>query len=272
VANELTDKLISNLKAFNAKERDHLLRFAYLGESGCYETSGRYLSEPFTEQLMAPDGPVKALGLNETAKCVFAAMDYHIDWLCAALTITVRKKVNLLDKKGEALDFELESEPVGQENISRLYTDFRPIMGNQEDIDLLAVFSDNEGKTVMLFIEAKGVAAFDRVQLARKMIRLDRVLETSGVLNGGEPLIRYGLVLISPKEMPLPGRCQDYVRELKGGKFERIHESCSALKSTLGEAPHVMDLKNFPRGLVFKVTRMGAKPRQYTRWGVVERK
>ena len=37
MSREMIEAFIRNLKLFNAKERDHLMRFAYLGQSGPYE-------------------------------------------------------------------------------------------------------------------------------------------------------------------------------------------------------------------------------------------
>lgn len=53
-------------------------------------------------------------------------------------------------------------------------------MGNQEDVDLLVVYRKANADRVVL-VEAKGSAAFNRVQLARKLIRLDRIITKSGV-------------------------------------------------------------------------------------------
>jgi hypothetical protein len=67
-------------------------------------------------------------------------------------------------------------------NMSDLYTDFRPVMGNQEDVDLLAVYRKADRLLRSCWWKPRAVAAkFDRVQLARKLIRLDRIIMKSGI-------------------------------------------------------------------------------------------
>lgn len=73
--NGFASLLVQNLKALNAKERDHLMRFAYLGSTAPWLSKEMICA--LKKQLPGDLGP--------DAKCVFAGMDYHLDWLHAAL-------------------------------------------------------------------------------------------------------------------------------------------------------------------------------------------
>ena len=82
---ELKDALIRNLQVFNAKERDHLMRFAYLGQNTPYTQDSAYMHPDFDQALRDVGS------LDGSAKCIFAGMDYHLDWLFAALWLAVHE-------------------------------------------------------------------------------------------------------------------------------------------------------------------------------------
>ncbi|MBP9154064.1 MAG: hypothetical protein KBF48_03905 [Xanthomonadales bacterium] len=177
---EMKGALLRNLKPLNAKERDHLMRDAYLGIGSAevdidHGKTTRFLSAEFDKRLK--EHIRHELKLTGEARCVFAGMDYHLDWIFAALWMATQNP---------AWPYSADSTPVKMadhtrvENLDSMYTDFRPVMGIQEDIDLLAVYEVDDTLAIV-FIEAKGSAAFDRVQLARKLIRLDRILVDSGI-------------------------------------------------------------------------------------------
>lgn len=82
------ETIVRNLKLFNAKERDHLMRFAYLGENTAYDAPQSeelprcFLDKAFDHQLKVVSG------VDSEATCVFAGMDYHLDWLFVALWLS----------------------------------------------------------------------------------------------------------------------------------------------------------------------------------------
>ena len=82
------EAFVRNLKALNAKERDHLMRFAYLGEEKPYGASDRFLSPAATNALRKH---ATGMELSEGSECVFAGMDYHLDWIHAALWTARRR-------------------------------------------------------------------------------------------------------------------------------------------------------------------------------------
>lgn len=293
----MAEAFVSNLKLLNAKERDHLMRFAYLGQDNAYENASTFLSEEFSERLLEHLGETEGgMGLSGTPKCVFAGMDYHLDWLFAALWLAKTRP----DWKPEG-ESDLLPQPMAslealeeEEYIKPLYTDFRPITGSQEDIDLLVVYDDGN-KLAVLFIEAKGSAAFNTVQLARKIIRLDRILVDSGMTSQNKRLLEFRLLLAAPKEYrPKFGCCLEYVKgrlKSKTGKPDKYKAMRKALEleehpSGIGIGLHFIEIPGYPKRLyAVERARMtpgpgsdthAAAPNRYpggfTHWALKERK
>ena len=269
--------LIQNLKLFNAKERDHLMRAAYLGVSASkYQTTTQFLSDDFDKKLRSH---VKELGLDESnARCVFAGMDYHLDWLFAALWMTANKP----DWDGNKVDdirvpMEIHTT---EDGIKNLHSDFRLITGTQEDLDLLVVYSD-EKKLAMLFIEAKGSAAFDRVQLGRKLIRLDRIIAHAD----SELLMQCRLVLVAPKRPDFKdAEGKEYkswisfaqgLPENRAEEFSVMTAALAKIKSGIGDGIHFIKVDGFPETL-YAVERQRedtkSKEGDYKYWTLTPRK
>ena len=79
-------------------------------------------------------------------------LDYHLDWVTAALVAgTQRGKKPTYKNTGMAT-----------------------VLGNQMDIDALIAF-ELDGKTHLLFMEAKGVGAWNNKQLNTKVSRLNKI-------------------------------------------------------------------------------------------------
>ncbi len=232
---EMQVKLVENLKLLNAKERDLLMRHAYLDIDDVDKP--KFLSKSFDKRLK--DLIAEKLNLRENPKCVFAGMDYHLDWLFAALYMTTQNR-GPDDVRGE-----LELHDDTQAPASK-YTDFRSVTGTQEDIDLLVVYDVND-QLVLLFIEAKGSAAFDRVQLARKLIRLDRILVASEVAQGCKYPLRYLLVLASPRAPKFENRLTLVGKLRRQKNFAKLGAICAALEgleSGIGDDLHHLPLEN----------------------------
>lgn len=263
------DALIRNLKLLNAKERDHLMRFAYLGQSASYDTASTFLAPELDAALHQH---ALDMGLAASAKCIFAGMDYHLDWLFAALWMAHAAPAWAPPEKAPCV-------PMGQhaavDGIDPLYTDFRPVTGSQEDIDFLAVFDDGT-KLAVLLVEAKGSAAFDKVQLARKLIRLNRILGDSGVSSQAEPWLRFRLILAAPKE-PTFDCCLSYAMSLPpalpGGpdKFGAMRTALEELKpGGIGQGLHFLRIAGFPEQ-AYAVERMRTDG-VFTDWTLTERR
>ena len=173
------------------------------------------------------------------------------------------------------------------DKVDSMYTDFRPVMGIQEDIDLLAVYE--VGNTLaLLFVEAKGSAAFNRVQLARKLIRLDRILVDSGVAKNGENSLPYLLVLASPNRPKFRDAkdgtklvdCLQFARQLpdpgadeKKDKFKAMREALSDHKSEIGMGLNYLQIGGYPKTL-YAVKRVGVNAvadEKYSHWTLEKR-
>ena len=269
--------LIRNLKLFNAKERDHLMRAAYLGVgTSKYQETSQFLSDDFDKKLKSH---VKELGLDDShAQCVFAGMDYHLDWLFAALWMTANKP----DWDGIKVDdihvpMEIHTTVDG---IKNLHSDFRPITGTQEDVDLLVVYSDGK-KLAMLFIEAKGSADFNRVQIARKLIRLDRIISQAD----SDLDMRYRLVLVAPREPNFKDKVGEKYKnwisfaqglpEKRAEEFSAMTAALAQMKSGIGDGIHFIKVAGFPETL-YAVERQRedteSKEGDYTYWTLTLRK
>ena len=137
------DLLIHWLRQLNWKERNYLVDHA-LG------TDGFKLSPKFREQLGDEI-------LTEVPADAFAAMDYHLDWLYAALTLSAQ----------------------GIESNGHWEIPAKVATGSQLDTDLIVVFEQN-GNTHVVLVEAKAKGAWDNKQLRKKVGRLAEVFSPSG--------------------------------------------------------------------------------------------
>ena len=175
----MTD-LIKILESFNRKERFFLIAHAL----GLHSDSGEpafSLSDSFREQLSAtidvaiPPDPEK----------VFVAMDYHLDWLQAALILahTNQDANSQFSNAGEVIE------------------------GTQEDVDLLVAFQDSK-KFHLILVEAKAYSGWTNKQLSSKATRLRKIFGDDGKKWPGVQPYFY---TIGPKESealdpkPLPG-------------------------------------------------------------------
>lgn len=151
--------LLQELARFNAKERFFLIAYAL-------DKPDFRLGEPFRAALE------NALNIPVPVDA-YCAMDYHLDWICAALHVS----------NGAY------HAPVKNEKPCEL------VKGNQEDVDLLVAFACN-GVTQLVLIEAKGVGAWSNEQAKRKVERLDAIFESAGDRRGN---VRPWYVLVSPR-------------------------------------------------------------------------
>lgn len=159
--------LLTTLESFNRKERFFLVAQALNDE----RPASFKLSGAFRQELG------KAVGLTEQGIAIpadaFAAMDYHLNWVHAALVLSHHTDES---ERRSRLDIEGATE------------------SNQRDIDLLVAFKDTAGIYHLIFVEAKGyntdgmsdgLSSFDggteRGQLVTKAGRLKVILEPNGI-------------------------------------------------------------------------------------------
>lgn len=170
-----TSTLVECLKLFNRKERYWLLRNA-LGE----QNEEIPLSFSFRERLG------EAIG-DEIPPKAWWALDYHIDWLFAAL---------VLDGSPEDAATKPTKNP---ETSIEHRTQRRLIRGTQEDFDFVIAFD----RTIIL-IEAKGVTSWGNRQISSKNRRLcewekfSEQIQNTGKANFEPP--RIIMVLMSAKK------------------------------------------------------------------------
>jgi hypothetical protein len=154
-------ELSQALGAFNRKERFLLVGWAL-------DRAEFTLGAEFRERL----GEVCGTTVPDDA---FVAMDYHLDWLYAAL----------LWADGKAKPGVPHAR--GREEL---------LTASQEDVDLLVAFATDEGHHVVL-CEAKGFSGWQNRQLQSKVRRLKAIFgDTGGDFDGVEP----HFVLVGPTQ------------------------------------------------------------------------
>ena len=150
----MTD-LIEILESFNRKERFFLIAHALGLQSNSGEPAFS-LSRCFREQLNTKI----SLEIPQDSKDVFVAMDYHLDWLQAALILAHTSQ----DEKSKFCN-------EGEEG--------QVIEGTQEDVDLLVAFRVS-GTFHLILVEAKGYFGWDKGQLSSKADRLRKIFGDEG--------------------------------------------------------------------------------------------
>lgn len=151
--------LISQLQTFNAKERFFLV--------------GYMLGNPTFQPSVKVCGQLEqALGLPLPHE-LFAAMDYHLDWLYASLQITADPQPAAIYPNTQAF-----------------------IKAQQEDIDFLLAYEENETCHIIL-IEAKGVTGWTNRQMTSKANRLRAIFGDDG--KKWQNVVPH-FVLMSPRE------------------------------------------------------------------------
>ena len=75
--------IIERLKMFNRKERDHLMKFALCKDPGEPELNSEIWREVAGEKALFPP-----------SKRIFWGMDYHLNWLFAALKTAERPDID----------------------------------------------------------------------------------------------------------------------------------------------------------------------------------
>ncbi|WMN59590.1 hypothetical protein NI389_15640 [Pseudoalteromonas xiamenensis] len=132
--------IIEQLAAFNSKERFYLL--GYILGNRSFSPSSEFLS-----QLE------EALGIS-FPDALFCAMDYHLDWIYAALCKTYQPQSLYNNNHGE-------------------------VKGQQEDVDFLIAFERNR-HVHLICIEAKGVTGWSNAQTISKADRLRTIFGAIG--------------------------------------------------------------------------------------------
>lgn len=246
----IAQNLATALHRFNAKERNFLMRFALLGEvdPGPYAPSDTWVSPVFFQALKvalesSPTqyGATPQIKLTKDAVCIYAAMDYHLEWLHAALWSVGRH------------DSECKPVPILRHPKTPMAPEQHDVMGNQEDADLVVVIEDRD-HTFLVLIEGKGDSSFSRSQLASKLARLRLILDRDHVPSRTE--LTFALVLLAPADKLTLGSCSSFP-ELAGHPSALKDWADEAMRNPperLGNLILRMPMPNFPDEIDF-VTR-----------------
>ena len=157
------------LQAFNRKERYHLLRDAVIG--GPFPLTG-----DFKARL------AHAVGLEPIPKDadVYVAMDYHFDWIAAALYLAEQYGEEGPSDSSSSEPFKRADWHVSDNshnpNKYGAEGEGKVIHGNQEDVDLLVAYI-RDGLLQLLLVEAKVESGWSGSQLESKG---DRVADIFG--------------------------------------------------------------------------------------------
>jgi len=174
------EQIIKNLHNFNRKERDHLMKFA--------------LSEDPTRPFLSK-GLWKALRqagceLQPNPEDMFVGMDYHLNWLFAALVVPDAYESDGIDRLHNTW-----SGFPGKQGGSQP----RPIQNNQQDVDLLIAMPHGKRNLHLYLIEAKLDSGWTSKQFLRKVKRLDAIREAA-IQRKPSLQVHWNFLLASPKE------------------------------------------------------------------------
>ncbi|ADP69357.1 hypothetical protein Rvan_0067 [Rhodomicrobium vannielii ATCC 17100] len=184
--NDISILFLDILKHFNRKERYWVL-------NELLDFQSTHISENFRSRLRTE------LGIEVPANAWWA-MDYHFDWLHAALACAENKCAV------EDLSFQLNDPQV--------------IKGNQEDIDLIIAFDET-----VLLIEAKGASGWNPAQMLSKSNRIKNLPPFPDTLD-----VR--LVLLSPHKPSNAFWEGDWVDLIR----EKIRKAPSWVPLTFGDS------------------------------------
>lgn len=193
--------VIQRLQCFNAKERYWAVRQAL----------GHFQPDPaFVESAVRAAGVPGPKNMADLST-VFLAMDYHLNWLNAALTTYKPDQVGIPNvelrnaEKWRVANAKPSAAKTSQGDTSIRAVASRPsyepflryqVENSQEDIDLLLAYERADGVTQIILIEAKCTSSFTAAQLRSKAVRLAGILEDKPRLAS---TVDVRLVLMSPR-------------------------------------------------------------------------
>lgn len=181
---QTAEQVIRNLHNFNRKERDHLMKFAL----------SEHPSQPAISSALwtaiAPEGFQEKQPDKEKT---FVGMDYHLNWLYAALMIPDQYEKNGIDNQPNKW-------PTGCQ--AQGNKDSAPIQGNQEDVDLLVAFPGSEQSLHLVLVEAKLGSGWSSKQFQSKIRRLEAIRNASHMRLAPGLEINWRLMLASPNASP----------------------------------------------------------------------
>lgn len=222
-------RIIERFRMFNRKERDHLMKFALLDEAG--EPT---ISVPLWRLISRKKG-ARRPGIEG----MFIGMDYHLNWLFAALKTSVAEGSDEISQLENVWGLEKPLKLQDKRNME-------PIQGNQEDVDLLVAWIDRKSANPLrlTLIEAKLDSPWKEAQLDKKLERIALIQASSIAL--GLTFIEWNCLFLSPKSPDNPERNPSTaVRSLQDQYETRFRAFSSNGKPMLlewkewnGQSPH----------------------------------
>lgn len=176
----LASEVIQNFHAFNRKERDRLIKFALC--------SGEHPHHWISVGLWRLVRPSNSKLPRPKREHMFVGMDYHLNWIYAALFATTCDNDEL--KRGIQNCWTFTNDQSKEE----------PIQGNQQDVDLLVAWHDgNRSNLNITLIEAKLDSGWLEDQFTAKLDRIKNI-----VMEAQHVGIRVecSLILLSPTKPP----------------------------------------------------------------------
>ena len=147
---ESVGSFVEILASFNRKERFILL------EQATSQTLRIQLNDSYRGKLATQIG-------KEIPESAYVAMDYHLNWLAAAVQVLAKGNVDV------EVDLDLAA----------------ALGSNQEDIDLLVAWTDQSDTNHLVLVEAKAHTAWSNSQITSKMKRLNVILESAAFQTSG---------------------------------------------------------------------------------------
>jgi len=170
-------RIIERLKMFNRKERDHLMKFALC-------------EDPKTPEIsLALWKKISNGGRRPNAERMFIGMDYHLNWLYAALATA------------DDPDLSASYENKWHDKVNAGDGNKQPIKRSQEDVDLLCAWTVPKSDSLYLvLIEAKLDSSWGSKQFRSKKERLTLIREDAEARELG--FINWQFLLMSPGDAP----------------------------------------------------------------------
>lgn len=204
-----TNNLIQRLQNFNAKERYWLIHQAL----GGFTPKREFINS--VALAAGVDAPSDTIEVTD----IYLAMDYHLNWLFAALTELKPPPLKPPGQFTPLINKRIGPDASGEQIAEALPKGVRALLENsQEDIDLLIAYPRVYGGTQILLVEAKCIGNFTTPQIESKVTRLVGLLtalKELGCLESAE--IDVKLILMSPNA-PSKG----FTESMRGMTFSNL--------------------------------------------------
>jgi len=202
-------RIIERLKMFNRKERDHLMKFAL-----CENQEAPRISTALWKKIS--NG-----GKRPNPDAMFVGMDYHLNWLYAALATAEDDDLTSMDDPSNKWKCVLPPQTSKK--------DSNPIQDNQEDVDLLIAWFDQRWAMPLrlILVEAKLDSGWGSKQFKSKKERLTLIREDTE--SRGLKFIDWRFLLMSPGSAPM-------VKKFKTGSLDGRYSWLRAPKEEVKES------------------------------------